>query len=60
MTDLVLRTLVDEGKVESLKKVRAPGTETVPSPCPDEAIVFMSFVDAGLRFPCVDLVSVVL
>lgn len=46
--ELVLRTLIDEGKVESLAKVRAPGTETVPAPRPDEAVVFVTFFDAAL------------
>lgn len=60
VTDLILRTLMDEGKLESLEKVRAPGAEIVPTPRSDEAVVFVTFFNAGLRFPCVDLVSVVL
>lgn len=57
---LVLWTLVDEGKLESLEKVRAPEQETVPAPRPDEAVVFVAFLDAGLRLLCVGLVSEVL
>ena len=53
VTPLVLQTLVDEGKLESLDKVRAPGRETVPAPRADEAVVFVAFFDAGLRLPCV-------
>ena len=60
VTGLVLQTLVDEGKLESLAKVRAPGAEMVPAPRDDEAVVFVAFFDAGLRLPCVPLVSAVL
>ena len=60
MTELVLQTLVDEGKLENLAKVRVPGAETVPAPRADEAVVFVAFFDAGLRIPCVELVSEVL
>ena len=59
-TELVLQTLFDEGKLESLANVRAPGAETTPAPRADEAVVFVAFFDAGLRIPCVKLVSEVL
>lgn len=58
--NLVLWTLVDEGKLESLEKVRSPGTETVPAPWPDEMVVFVAYFDAGLRIPCIELISSVL
>lgn len=48
MTDLVLQTLVDEGKLESLMKVRAPRAETVLTSCWDEVVVFVEFFDNGL------------
>ena len=60
VTDLVFGTLVDEGKLESLEKVRAPGKETIPAPRQDEAVVFIAFFDAGLRLPCVALTLEVL
>lgn len=60
MTKLVLRALIDEGKVESFAKVRVPGQETVLAPRPDEAVVFVAFLDTGLQLPCVELVSKVL
>ena len=60
VTELVLWTLVNKGKLESLTKVRALGQETVPVSRPDEAVVFVAFLDAGLRLPCVGLVSEVL
>ena len=60
MTDLVLGTLIDEGKLESLEKVCAPGTETTPTPRRDEVVVFIAFFNAGLRLPCVALVKDVL
>ena len=60
VTSLVLDSLVDEGKIEDRSQVRAPGSETVPAPRDDEAIIFCAFLDAGLRIPCVALVSSVL
>nr|CCI55448.1 PH01B001E05.4 [Phyllostachys edulis] len=60
MMDLVLQTLVDEGKLESLAKVRAPRSETMPVPRSDEVVVFVAFLDAGLPIPCIELVFVVL
>lgn len=59
VTESVLQTLVDEGKLESLMKVCAPGTKTVPAPWSDEAMVFVAFFDSGLWILCVDLASVV-
>lgn len=43
VTESVLRTLVDEGKLDSLAKVRAPESETVPTPWSDEAVIFIAF-----------------
>lgn len=60
VTNLVLGTLVDEGKLESLEKVRATGKETTLAPRPDEAVVFVAFFDADLRLPCAALVKDVL
>ena len=60
VTSLVLDSLVDEGKLDDRTMVRAPGSETVPAPRDDEAVIFCAFLDAGLRIPCVDLVSTVL
>lgn len=60
VTQLVLRTLIDEGKLKSLSKVRAPGHETVLAPRLDEAVMFMAFFDVGLRLFCVELVSEVM
>ena len=60
VTNLVLGTLVEEGKLESLEKVRAPGAETTPTPRGDEAVVFVACFDAGLRLPCIGLVKDVL
>lgn len=57
VTSLVLDSLVSEGKLRDRSMVRAPGSETVPAPRDDEAIIFSAFLDAGLRIPCVDLVS---
>ena len=60
VTSLILQTLAGEGKLESVEKVRTPGSETVPVPRPNEMVVFVAFLDVGLRIPCIELVSVVL
>ena len=60
MTSLVLDSLVDEGKLEDRSKVRCAGSEVVPAPQDDEAVIFSAFLDTGLRIPCVGLVSEVL
>lgn len=56
----VLQTLKDEGKLEDLAQAWVSGVETVPAPQEDEAVVFVAFFDAGLRFPYVELVAKVL
>lgn len=48
VTERVLRTLKDEGKLESLMNVQALGAEIAPAPQPDEATVFIAFFDVGL------------
>ena len=60
MTRFFLEMLVSEGKLEDITKVYAPGSETVPNPRDDEAVVFVAFLDAGLWIPCVDLVTEVM
>lgn len=55
----VLQKLRDEGKLEDLAQARVPRAETVPAPLEDEAVVFVAFFDAGLRFP-LELVARVL
>ena len=40
VTNLVLQALASEGKLKDLAKVRAPGSETVPAPWADEAVIF--------------------
>lgn len=57
VTDQVLWALVDEGKLESLNRAWVPRAETVSMPRADEAVVFVAFFDAGLRFLCVSLVA---
>lgn len=57
VTARVLQSLKNEGKLENLVKARVPGMETVPVPWDKEAVVFVAYFDAGLRFPCVDLVA---
>lgn len=60
VTDRILRTFVEEGKVSSLAIVRAPGTETVLELLEDEAVVFVAFFDAGLWILSIGLVAGVL
>ena len=60
VTGAILRALHTEGKLRSLDDVRAPGTEVVPSPREDETILFVAFLDAGLRLPCVAAVGNIL
>ena len=60
VTSLVLDSLVSEGKLGDRSKVRAPGSETIPAPRDDEAILFIAFLDAGLQIPCDALVYEVL
>ena len=60
VTDSVLRALKNEGKIGSLEDVRAPGAEVIPSPEEEETIVFVAYLDAGLRLPCVDTLHGVL
>lgn len=56
VTKRTLLTLVEE-KLSSLYVMRAPRAETTPALRVDEAMVFVTFFDAGLRIPTVDLVA---
>ena len=60
VTSRVLDSLVGEGKLEDRSRVRCGGSELIPAPQDDEAVIFSAFLDAGLRISCVGLVSEVL
>ena len=60
VTPSVLRALHAEGRIARLEDVRAPGSEVVPVPQEDEAVLFVAFLDAGLRLPCASFVTEVL
>lgn len=54
------RGTLDEGKLAELKDVRALGSKVALMPWVDETIVFVAFLDAGLRLSCIDSVVQVL
>ena len=60
VTPSALRVLHGEGRIARLEDVRAPGSEVVPKPEEDEAVIFVAFLDAGLRLPCASFVTEVL
>lgn len=43
----------DEGKIAKLEEIHATGTEVAPTPREDKTVVFVAYLDAGLRLPCV-------
>ena len=60
VTPAILRALHKDGKLGNVDDARAPGAEVVPTPREDETILFVAFLDAGLRLPCAASVSTVL
>lgn len=60
VTERVLRTLVEKGKVASLVAVHVPGLKTVMNPQSNEVVVFMAYFNVGLRLPSVELLVHVL
>ena len=60
MLSAMLRALHEEGKLANVDDARAPGSEAVPTPEEGETIMFVAFLDAGLRLPCAASVSKVL
>lgn len=60
VTERVLRTLVEKGKVASLVAVHVPGLKMVLNPQSNEVVVFMAYFNVGLRLPSVELLVHVL
>lgn len=60
VTEWMLCTLKEEGKVASLNVVHVPRSETMLKPRANEAIIFVAFFDMGLRLPSIEWVACVL
>ena len=56
----MIASLVKEGLISDVSKVRLPGRQETPEPADDEAVVFVHYFRAGLRLPCDDMVIKVL
>ena len=58
--DEVLASLLKEGLINDVSKVRLPGNQEIPEHADDEAVVFVHYFRAGLCLPCDDMVVKVL